>query len=90
MEQGNRPIPNRLKMHRKQMRYKQHHVAALLGLQSAVPLSLWEKGTTLPNTHNLIKLSLIYRTYPNELYSELFNNLREELREKELELFKNA
>jgi transcriptional regulator with XRE-family HTH domain len=90
METGNRPIPNRLKMHRKLMRYKQHQVATLLGLQATTTLSLWEKGAMMPSTNNLIKLSLIYRTYPNELYSELFKNLREELKEKELELFKKG
>jgi len=77
-------------MHRKLMRYKQYQIAQLLGLGSAIPVSQWEQGVAMPSTHNLIKLSLIYHTYPNELYSELFNNLREELKEKELELFERG
>jgi hypothetical protein len=87
MEKGNRPIPNSLRLHRKTMGYTQRHVATLLALHDAVPVSLWEKGATLPSTVNLIKLSLIYRTYPNELYREVFHCFREELRDKELAQF---
>jgi transcriptional regulator with XRE-family HTH domain len=89
MEQGNRPIPNRLQMHRKLLRYNQSHVAGLLGLKSPVMLSTWEQGGAMPTAINLIKLSLIYRTYPNELYSELFQELKEELNTKERELSKS-
>lgn len=71
------------------MGYTQRHVARLLGLYDTKPLSLWEKGTKMPCAKNLLKLSLIYRTYPNELYHELFIELREELTSLELELFKD-
>jgi transcriptional regulator with XRE-family HTH domain len=87
MEKGNRPIPNTLRLHRMTMGYTQKQVARLLGLHDSVPVSMWEKGALLPSTLNLIKLSLIYRTYPNELYSDVFLTLREELREKELAQF---
>ncbi|GAB3910133.1 hypothetical protein GCM10028826_18210 [Mucilaginibacter boryungensis] len=66
-------------MHRKVMGLKQRHVARLLGLHDTKPISLWEKGQAMPNSVNLIKLSIIYRTFPNELYYELFGELREEL-----------
>lgn len=75
-------------MHRKQLRLKQRHVAELLGLQSTTQLLLWEKGIALPNSYNLIKLSVIYKTLPNELYWDLYQELREEIMVKELELFK--
>jgi len=88
MEQGNRPIPNTLRLHRKTLGYTQRHVAKVLGLHDTVPLSQWEKGVKLPSTVNLIKLSLIYRTYPNELYCEVFSLFREEIHIKELEQFK--
>ncbi|WP_295794690.1 helix-turn-helix transcriptional regulator [Mucilaginibacter sp.] len=88
MEKGNQPIPNTLRLHRMTMGYTQRQVASLLGLHDSVPVSLWEKGALLPSTVNLIKLSLIYRTYPNELYSDIFNTFREELRVKEFEQFK--
>ena len=74
-------------MHRRIMGYTQRHVATLLGLHDTVPISSWEKGASLPNTVNLIKLSLIYRTYPNELYDDLFLSLREELKAREFEQF---
>jgi transcriptional regulator with XRE-family HTH domain len=90
MERGNRPIPNTLRLHRKTLGYKQKQVAALLGLHDAVPLSLWEKGALLPSTKNLIKLSLLYRAHPSELYADVFRLLREELRIRELEQFKRT
>ncbi len=87
MEKEHRTFPNTLRLHRKQMGYTQRKVAVLLGLHDTVPISLWEKGKALPSTVNLIKLSLIYRTYPNELYDDLFYSFREELKIKELETF---
>jgi hypothetical protein len=90
MEKAYRTFPNTLKLHRMTAGYTQLQVAALLGLHDSVPLSLWEKGAKLPNTINLIKLSLLYRTYPNELYSDVFLVFREELRAKELEQFERA
>jgi transcriptional regulator with XRE-family HTH domain len=89
MEQGHRPIPNSLQLHRKIARYTQSHVAQLLGLKSTVMLSAWEQGDAMPTAINLIKLSLIYRTYPNELYSQLFQELKEALTIQELEVGKS-
>ena len=87
MERGYRPIPNRLRMHRRLMGFKQRHVALLLGLHDTKPLSLWEKGLAMPSSVNLIKLSIIYRTYPNELYLELFSELKKEVTGLELRHF---
>jgi transcriptional regulator with XRE-family HTH domain len=89
MEPGHRPIPNRLRLHRKRMGYTQVSVATLLGLYDSVSISQWEKGLLLPNTLNLIKLSLIFRTFPNELYPELFSEQKELLKALELQLFNN-
>lgn len=69
------------------MGLKQRQVAMLLGLYDTKPLSMWEKGVTVPSTIYLLKLSIIYRTFPNELYYELFAELREELKALELHLF---
>lgn len=74
-------------MHRKLVRYKQKQVAALLGLNAA-QLSKWENGVQMPNSINLIKLSIIYRTLPTELYFEYFQEIRDQLKAKEWELFK--
>lgn len=81
-----RHIPNRLMMHRKLMRYTQRQVATLLELHAA-QLSQWENGVKLPSSINLIKLSIIYRTLPTELYFEYFQEQKEQLKVKELELF---
>lgn len=74
-------------MHRKLMRYSQKQVASLLDLHPA-QLSQWENGVKLPNTINLIKLSIIYRTLPTELYFEYFQELKEHIKNREWELFK--
>jgi transcriptional regulator with XRE-family HTH domain len=89
MENERRHIPNRLRMHRKLMRYSQKQVAHLLGLHPA-QLSQWENGLKLPNTLNLIKLSIIYRALPTELYFEYFQEIREHIKNKEWELFGNT
>jgi transcriptional regulator with XRE-family HTH domain len=87
MEVERRNFPNRLRMHRKLARYKQKQVTALLGL-NATQLSKWENGVLMPNGINLIKLSIIYCTLPTELYFEYFQELKEQLKPKEWELFK--
>jgi transcriptional regulator with XRE-family HTH domain len=87
MEPGNQPIPNRLKMHRKMMGYKQKQVARLLGLYSTSPLSEWENGITIPSSRYLIKLSVLYRTHVHELYPEYVQEVRESLHSKEFEVF---
>ncbi|MBS1521310.1 MAG: helix-turn-helix transcriptional regulator [Bacteroidetes bacterium] len=87
MERAHRIFPNTLRMHRKAAGYTQRQVASLLSLHDTVPISAWEKGMTLPNTANLIKLCLLYRTLPNDLYSDLVSAFREELERKEFEQF---
>jgi len=86
MEHERRHIPNSLLIHRKRMRYKQKQVAALLSLHPA-QLSQWENGVKLPSTENLIKLSIIYRTLPTELYFEYYQQLKKEITDKEWEVF---
>ena len=83
MEHESGHIPNRLKKHRMLMGYKQKDIAYLLGLVSTNRISEWENGTAMPNLINLIKLSVIYRTFPTDLYFDLMQELREELLLKE-------
>ena len=78
---------NRLRKHRKLMGYKQSDVAHLLGLRNTNRISRWEKGLSFPSVVNLIKLSIIYRTFPNELYFDLLLTLRHELLNKEKKYF---
>lgn len=83
-----RPFVNSLLKYRKLMRYKQKEVAKLLQLHDTSQLCRWEKGIALPNTINLLKLSIIYRTFPNELYFSLLVELRHELIKMETILLK--
>jgi len=76
-------------MHRKLMRYTASQVAHMLELQTTSQLSQWERGIRLPTAENLIKLSFIYRTYPNELYLEYFQELKTAVQQREFELLNN-
>jgi transcriptional regulator with XRE-family HTH domain len=87
MEREYRLIPNRLTLHRRLRGYRQKEVAALLGLHSALPLRQWEKGRSLPNMPNLVRLSVLYRTYPNELYPDFFREVKAILDAREFRLF---
>ncbi len=53
------------------MGYDQSEVAFLLGLKGRGRISEWEQGISKPSLDNLIQLSIIYRTLPDELYSEV-------------------
>lgn len=83
-----RPILNSLKKHRKLMSYKQQDVARILKLHDTSQICRWEKGLSLPNTINLLKLSILYRTFPNELYFKLLIDLRHEVIKMEKLLLK--
>ena len=80
METNRRPIPNRLKMHRRLHGMSQRQVATLLGFQTAAQVSQWESGTAMPGGTDLIKLGIIYNTFPNDLYFEHYQELREGLK----------
>ena len=71
----------RLKKHRKLMGYSQREAANLLGI-SPSRLSQWEKGIKMPNVQNLLKLSILYHTLPDELYYDLRKSLATEIRNK--------
>lgn len=70
------------------MGHKQKDVAALMHLHDTSHISRWEKGLSLPSTINLLKLSIIYRTFPNELYYNLLIELRHEVIKMEKILLK--
>src|SRR5688500_7700021 len=80
---------NNLRKHRKLMGFRQIDVAYLLDLNSTTRICRWEKGLSYPNVINLMKLSIIYRTFPNELYFDLLIELRHELLEKEKTMLMN-
>lgn len=88
MEHHSRKFPNALKKFRRIAGYTQHYVAGLIGHKDATRLSSWENGTVLPTLTNILKLSFIYRTLPQELYPEQYKTIRKEIIAKEPERFK--
>ncbi len=42
-------------------------------------VSRWEKGFAIPNGEHLLKLSILYKTLPNELYYELVREYQRDL-----------
>ena len=77
-------ISNSLKKYRRIMGYSQKEVAKILGFKSASRISRWERGFAMPGVENLLKLSFLYGTLPAELYADMWNEVREELRDKKL------
>lgn len=73
---------NNLKTLRKNTGMRQLDVASLLGHTSADRISHWEKGLAVPSLVNLFKLSIIYRTSPQELYPELHAAITDELKKE--------
>ena len=84
MEQSR--FPNRLKKFRRLFCFSQKQVASMLGLTDTSPLSRWEKGLLLPNIGHLFRLARIYKTMPNELYFDLWQNISQEIISKEKNL----
>jgi transcriptional regulator with XRE-family HTH domain len=89
VKSNKRPFLNSLKKHRTQMHYKQRHVAMLLNLHNTSQICRWEKGLSMPNAMNLFKLSIIYRTFPNELYFALVVKLRHDVLSMEENFFQD-
>ena len=71
MDEVSKYIPNNLRKYRLRMRYSQKEVAQLLGLKGAGRISEWEQGTSKPSIENLIRLSVIYQTLCDQLYSHI-------------------
>ena len=63
------------------MGYSQREAAKLLGI-SPSRLSQWEKGEKMPNVQNLLKLSILYHTLPDQLYFDLRKSLVAEINKK--------
>ena len=71
--QTNKPrIPNKLKHYRVVNGYTLNDVAFILELKNTNRITRWEKGTVIPGTKHLFKLSRLYRTLPHELLHDLY------------------
>jgi len=83
-----RCIPNCLRKYRKARGLKQKEAAEILGLKSTSMISRWEKGVCLPNSLNIFKLAILYRTLADALFIDLMRLLKEEILKKEKEVLK--
>ena len=81
-------LNNCLRKYRKIRGLKQKDVAKILGLRSTSMISRWEKGGSIPDSLNVFKLSLLYRTMVDALYADLVRTLKDELRKREEEVAK--
>ncbi len=73
---GKSRYPNRLKKYRRVVDLSQRKVAAILGLYDSGCISRWEKGVCLPDLINTIKLCLLFKVLPHELYDELYEKIQ--------------
>jgi transcriptional regulator with XRE-family HTH domain len=89
MKVKSKNIPNCLRRHRRAKGLRQKDVAKVLGLKSASMISRWEKGVCLPNTINLFKLAVLYRTMSDALFIDLIRKLRSEIQKREEKVLKH-
>jgi len=82
-------IPNCLKKYRKVRGFQQKDVARVLGVKSSSMISRWEKGICLPNTKNLFKLAVLYRTMADSLFIDLIREMRSEIQRRERRVLKH-
>lgn len=87
MEVDPRYCNNRLLYHRTILKYKLQDVAYLLGHKHQDMIGRWERGACMPKGCELLKLCLIYRTLPHDLYPDLTDELKQEITARERDLF---
>jgi transcriptional regulator with XRE-family HTH domain len=80
---SSKPIPNQLRRYRKIRGLTQGHVAKVLGLKSTSMISRWEHGRCLPSFHNIIRLSVIYRTMMDALFFDFKRTIGNEIMKRE-------
>ena len=68
-----------LRIIRQNAGYTQKQVAKFLGHNNAVALCDWENEKRMPTATNLIKLCVLYRKTPWELYPEYCRQVTQEL-----------
>lgn len=73
---------NTLKEQRHRCGLLQQQVAELLGFKSGDRISHWEKGRNIPSLPNLIKLCVLYRVSPLDIYRDLTDVIEDEIEDK--------
>ena len=79
---GRTKTPNRLWLARKRSALGQKQVAYLLNHRTVDQVSRFEKGLRIPNLETALRLEIIYRTPLRVLFTDLYENLREDLHAK--------
>ena len=87
---GTQKLKNDLLLVRRKRGLSRKQVAALLGYRSTSTIARIEQGRLIPRLHTLLRLEILYRLPIAYLYSELYASLRDELRQQEASLLKNA
>lgn len=77
---NSRQKPNRLRKYRLLAGYKQHEVAIKLGLRHTTPLTRWEQGQSIPSLKYALKLSVLYNTFVQELFYDLYKEIKQEVK----------
>jgi transcriptional regulator with XRE-family HTH domain len=75
MGYAGRHFPNKLKKFRRLLGHQQAEAANILEVDPS-ELSRWERGVTVPGLENLFKLSVLYRTLPQEMFPDQFKEIR--------------
>jgi len=88
MSKHHESLNNCLRKYRRLRGLRQKDVADILELKSTGMISRWEKGVCLPETINVIRLTVLYRTMAEALYIDLVRNLKEDLLRKEEKVLK--
>ena len=78
-----RRIKNSIWIARKKMGFSQKRVALSLGLRRTSVLSRYEHGLRVPGLINALKLEIVYRTPVAFLFSDLYRELKGEIRKRE-------
>jgi len=73
-------IPNALRQHRKDNGLSQRAVAKYLGLKDPTWISHWENGNALPSLISAVRLSTLYQTPLEALFSDLVGVIDKEMR----------
>jgi transcriptional regulator with XRE-family HTH domain len=78
-----RSVKNSLWTARNKMGFSQKRVACALGLKRTSVLSRYEHGKRIPGLINALKLEIVYRTPVAFLFSDLYLELKGQIRKKE-------
>lgn len=74
---------NKLVFYRRRMGFRQNTVARLLGHKDATLLCLYERGRMLPPLAAALGLGIILRVPVEFLFPELYDEMREHIRQQE-------